>query len=182
MTLDPVRSDYLPLWKEVTTFQLGKQLRGEVMNQRFEAADALAAISDRQDRARRRARLPWWVYAGMFVLVAAGSAANDFVSVDGAKLIALLVLIAFVAILVITFATGSAPLGRLRGVQPRQSFVPRAFAAIAVLGGAVAWLVAHYGDRFTGHLGAYPNSVAGLLYGAVFTGLFALGQRLTTTK
>jgi hypothetical protein len=72
----------------------------------------------------------------MFVLVAAGSAANDFVSLGGARLIALLILIAFVAVLVATFATGSAPLGRWRGVQPRQSFGPRAFAAIAVLGGA----------------------------------------------
>jgi hypothetical protein len=89
--------------------------------------DTLARIRNDQDRARRNARLPWWVYAMMFVLVAAGSAANDF-SLGGARLIALLILIAFVAVLVATFATGSAPLSRWRGVQPRQSFAPRAFA------------------------------------------------------
>jgi hypothetical protein len=152
------------------------------MDEKLQAADALASIHDHQDRARRRARLPWWVYAAMFVLVAAGSAANDFVSLDGAKLIAMLVLIAFAATLVITLTTRSAPLSLLRGVQGRRSFVPRAFAAIAVLGAAAAWLLAHYGTRLTEHLGAHPNTVAGLLYGAVFTGLFALSQRLSATR
>jgi hypothetical protein len=116
------------------------------------------------------------------VLVAAGSAANDFVSLGGAKLIALLILIAFVAVLVATFATGSAPVSTLRGVQRRQSFIPRAFAVIAVLGGVLGWLVARYGGDLTAHLGSYPNTVAGLIYGAVFTGLFALSQRLSATR
>jgi hypothetical protein len=152
------------------------------MDDRLRAAEALAGIDQHRDHARRRARLPWWVYAAMFVLVAAGSAANDFVSLGGAKLIALLILIAFVAVLVATFATGSAPLSTWRGVQRRQSFMPRAFAVIAVLGGILGWLVARYGGDLTAHLGAYPNTVAGPIYGVVFTGLFALSQRLTTTR
>jgi hypothetical protein len=56
------------------------------------------------------------------------------------------------------------------------------FAVIAVLGGAAGWLVARHGAALTDHLGAYPNTVAGLLYGAVFTGLFALSQRLTVAR
>jgi hypothetical protein len=152
------------------------------MDERLHAAEALASIRDHQESARRRARLPWWVYAVMFVLVAAGSAANDFVSLSGAKLLALLVLMAFVAVLAVAFATRSAPLSSVRGVQPRQSFAPRAFVLIAVLGGVLGWLVAQYGAGLTDHLGAYPDTVAGLIYGAVFTGLFALSQRLTVTR
>ncbi len=111
----------------------------------------------------------------MFVLVAAGTAANDFVPLRGAKVIALRVLIAFAATMVVTLATGSAPLSSLRGVQPRRSFPPRAYAVIAVLGGAAGWLIARHGAAFTDHLG-------GFLYGAVFTGLFALSQRLTVGR
>lgn len=147
-----------------------------------QATRDLASIREHQEHARRRARLPGWVYAAMFVLVAAGGAANDLVSLTGAKLIALLVLIALVATLAVSFATGSAPLSSMRGVQPRQSFAPRAFVLIAVLGGAVGWLVAQYGTRLTDHLGAHPNTVAGLIYGAVFTGLFALSQRMTAGR
>ncbi|MFI6070122.1 hypothetical protein ACIA5C_00885 [Actinoplanes sp. NPDC051343] len=47
---------------------------------------------------------------------------------------------------------------------------------------ASGWLVARYGADLTTHLGAYPNTVAGLIYGVVFTGLFALSQRLSTTR
>ena len=152
------------------------------MNDRNQAADALGSIRDHEERARRHARLPWWVYAAMFVLVAAGGAVNDVVSLDGAKLIALLVLIALVAVLVITFATGTAPLAALRGVQPRQTFAPRAFAVVAVLGGVTAWLVAQYGASLENHLGAYPNTLLGLIYGAAFTALFALSQRLSSPR
>jgi hypothetical protein len=152
------------------------------MDDRLQAATDLANMRDHQERARRRARLPWWVYAAMFVLVAAGSAANDFVNLTGAKVIAVLVLIGFAAVLVVTFATGSAPLSAWRGVQPRQTFVPRAFAIVAVLGGAFGWLVAHYGSRLADHFGSHPNTVLGLIYGVVFTALFALSQRLSSTR
>ncbi|MFI6077166.1 hypothetical protein ACIA5C_37095 [Actinoplanes sp. NPDC051343] len=49
-------------------------------------------------------------------------------------------------------------------------------------GRLAGWLVAQYAASLTSHLGAYPNTVAGLLYGAVFTALFALSQRLISTR
>jgi hypothetical protein len=149
------------------------------MDERAEAAEALAAIRDHQDRARRRARLPRWYYAAMFVLIAAGGAANDFVTLAGAKLIALLVLVTLAGALALGFATGSSLLGTLRGVQPRPSTSSRT-SLLFVLGALVlAWALAHYASSATGHLGPHPNTVAGLILAAVFTALFALSQRPT---
>jgi hypothetical protein len=161
------------------------------MTQRDEqrqAAEALAAIRGHQERTRRAARLPWWVYAAMFVLTAGGTAANDFVGLNGAKLIAVLVLVALVVVLVITFAGRSAPLSRLRGVERRQSFVPWVFVVVAAIVGLGAWLISHYGTAFEGDvadavgLRDYPNTVTGVLYGAAFTALFALTQLLVAAS
>jgi hypothetical protein len=157
------------------------------MTQREEqrqAAEALATIRGHQERTRRAARLPWWVYAAMFVLTAGGTAANDLVGLSGAKLIAILVLVALVVVLVITFAGRSAPLSRLRGVERRQSFVPWVFVVVAVVAGLTAWLLSRYGTDFEGGIAGavgmrdYPNTVTGVLYGVVFTSLFALAQLL----
>jgi hypothetical protein len=157
-------------------------------NERRQAAEALATVRVHQERTRRAARLPWWVYAGMFVLSAGGTAANDFVGLSGAKLIAMVVLVALVIVLVITFAGRSAPLSRLRGVEPRQSFVPWVFGVLVIIVGLGAWLISRYGaglaDHVAGAVGLrdYPNTVTGVLYGAAFTLLFALTQLLVTAS
>jgi hypothetical protein len=157
-------------------------------DERRRAAQALAAVRTHQERARRAARLPWWGYAAMFVLSLAGSAANDFVDLGGAKLLAAVVVVLFAAVLGVTVLGRSAPLSRVRGVQRRQSFDPRAFAAVAVVGGAIAALVSHYGTGFAGAvadgvgLRQYPNTVTGVVYGAVFTALFALSRLLTASQ
>ena len=147
------------------------------MEDRRQAAEELAIIRDHQRSARQRARLPWWVYAAMFVLIAGVTALNDVVSLTGAKVIAVLVLVAFIAVMVITFATGQAPLSLFRGVQRRQVFAPRAFAVIAVLGGALGWLTLHY--LSSSHVSA---TELGLVFGALCTGLFALSQRLSANE
>jgi hypothetical protein len=155
-------------------------------NEQRQAAEALATIHAHQERTRRAARLPWWVYAAMFALSAGATAANDFVGLSGAKLIATLVLVAMVVVFAITFTGRSAPLSRLRGVQRRQSFIPSVFGAVAVVAGLVAWLISHYGtgiaDDTAGAVGLrdYPNTVTGVLYGAVFTALFGLSRLLST--
>jgi hypothetical protein len=147
-----------------------------------QAAAALATVRDHQERARRAARLPWWVYAAMFVLCVAGSAANDFVDLRGAKLIAVLVLVVLAVVFVTGSASGSSPLSRLRGVQPRKQLVPSVYGVVVIVGGVGGWLIARYGTGVAqgiGNaigLGDYPNTVAGVLYGAAFTALFALVQ------
>ena len=124
----------------------------------------------------------------MFVLSAGGTAVNDFVGLSGAKLIAILVLVALVVVLVVTFAGRSAPLSRLRGVQRRQTFVPQVFGVVAIIAGLGAWLISRYGagvaDDVAGALGLrdYPNTVTGVLYGAAFTALFALSQLLVAAS
>jgi len=149
-----------------------------------QAAEALATVRVHQERARRAARLPAWVYAGMFVLSAGVAAVNDFVGLSGARLIALLVMIALVVGLVTTFAGRSAPLSRLRGVQRQQPFVPPVFGFVVIVGGLGAWLLTHYGTGLADDIAdaaglrGYPNTVAGVLYGAAFTLLFALAQLL----
>jgi hypothetical protein len=154
-----------------------------------QAAEALAAVRTHQDRARRAARLPWWFYAGMFVLVAGSGAVNDFASLSGAKLIALLVLIATVATFGYTMLSGArgrteAPLDRVRGVQPRRRFVPWVFIVVLVIGGAAGTLISHYGAQiahgFAGAVGLskYPNTAAGLLLAAGAVAFLALGQTL----
>jgi hypothetical protein len=124
----------------------------------------------------------------MFVLSAGSAAADDFVSLSGAKLLAIVVVAALAVTLVVVFAGRSAPLSRVRGVQPRQVFVPRVFGAVVIVGGLGAWLISQYGAAVTHTVSAavglahYPNTVAGVLYGAGFTALFALSQLLTRTS
>lgn len=150
------------------------------------AAQALAAVQEHQDRARQAARLPWWVYPAIFVVSAGGGAANDFLSLGGAKLMAIIVLLVLVIVFVAGLANGSAPLSRVRGVQPRQSFEPRVFGALVIIGGVGAWLVSSYGAGITHTVATavglqqYPDTVAGVLYGIAFTALFALSQLLRT--
>ncbi len=158
------------------------------MDERQQAADALASIDAHQERTRRAARLPWWVYAAMFVLSAGGTAVNDFVGLSGAKLIAILVLVALVVVLAVTFAGRAAPLSRIRGVQRRQAFTPSVFGLMAIVAGVGAWLASRYGagagDDLAGALGLrdYPNTVTGVLYGAAFTLLFGLSQALVAAS
>ena len=93
-------------------------------------------------------------------------------------------LLVSVVVLVTGFASGSAPVSMVRGVQPRQSFDPRVFGAVVIVGGLGAWLIARYGTGFAHTvagavgLGRYPNTVAGVLFALVFTALFALSQAL----
>ncbi|GAB2842072.1 hypothetical protein GCM10027176_52470 [Actinoallomurus bryophytorum] len=153
-------------------------------DERRQAADALAMIDAHQERTRRAARLPWWVYAAMFVLTVGFTAANDFVGLSGAKLIATLVLVALVVVLITTFTSRSAPLSRLRGVQRQQSFVPSVFFVVAIVAGLGAWLLPRYGTGFADDvadavgLRDYPNTVTGVLLGGAVTALFALTQLL----
>jgi hypothetical protein len=158
------------------------------MDEQEKAAEALAMVRAHEERTRRAARLPWWVYAGMFVLSAGGTAANDFVDLDGAKLIAVLVLVALAVVLVTGFVGRSAPLSSVRGVQRRQSFSPQALLAVAIVAGLGAWLISRYGTGWAGGVAGavglrnYPDTVAGVLYGAAFTLLFALSQLLTAPR
>lgn len=155
-------------------------------DERRQAAEALATIGAHQERTRRAVRLPWWVYAAIFVLSAGGSAANDFVGLSGAKLLSALVLVGLAVVLVISLVSRSAPLSLVRGVQPRQSFVPWVFGAVAAVAVLGAWLIAHYGTGFANAIAGgvglrgYPNTVVGVLYGAAFTALFAATQLLVT--
>jgi hypothetical protein len=149
-----------------------------------QAAAALATVQAHQDRAQRAARLPWWIYLALFVFGVAGTAINDFITVSGAKLIAVLVLIALAVVLVVGIVSRSAPLSRLRGVQPRQTFVPAAFVVVLFVGGIGIALISQYGNGFAHSLAnaigldRYPNTVAGVIYAAAFTALFALSQLL----
>ncbi|WP_244223375.1 hypothetical protein [Amycolatopsis circi] len=146
------------------------------------AAEALAAVRSHQDRARRTARLPWWVYLLIFVVTAGFTAVNDFV--DGSKFVAVAVLGLLLVVFAVGARTRSAPLSRLRGVQQRQEFVPWVFGVVAVIGGVGAWLVSRYGTEAAAALADalglrdYPDTVAGVLFGIAFTLLFALSQAL----
>lgn len=150
------------------------------------AAETLATIRTHQERTRRAARVPLWMYVVMFVLAAGLTAISDFVGANGSEVPAIVVLILLVVTLLATFTGRSAPLSRLRGVQGRQSFEPRVFGAVLLVAGAGAWLVSRYGTAAVHDLaaavglGAYPNTVAGLLYGAAITVLFAAEQLLLT--
>ncbi|MEU4249946.1 hypothetical protein AB0F15_21305 [Amycolatopsis sp. NPDC026612] len=149
-----------------------------------QAVEALAAVRVHQDRTRRAARLPWWVYVAVFVLAAGGMALNDVISLSGAKLVAVLVLVVLAVVFATSRVNGPAPLGRVRGVQRRQSFVPWVFGVVAFVAGLGAWLISRYGGDVTRDLAdavglsGYPNTVGGVLYGAAFTALFALSQLL----
>lgn len=157
-------------------------------NERQQAAEALATVQAHQERTRRAARLPWWVYAAMFVVSAGSAALNDFISLSGAKLVAVLIMVALAVVFATSSADGSAPLSRVRGVQRRQSFVPWVFGLVAFVAGLGAWLISRYGTSVTTGvantvgLRDYPNTVAGVLYGAAFTALFALTQLLVTVS
>lgn len=152
---------------------------------REQAAAALAAIGAQQERTRRAARMPWWVYAAMFVLIAGVTALNDFVDLSGAKVIAVVVLVLFVVVIVSRFAIRSAPLSWVRGVQPQRAFVPWVFFVVMVAGVAGAWLTVRYGLGFAHSVGGaiglrgYPYTMMGILFGVVLTGVFALGHLLT---
>jgi hypothetical protein len=156
-------------------------------DQQRQAAEALATVREHQERTRRAGRLPWWVYAAMFVLTAAGTAAGDFVSLSGAKLIAVLVMVVLVLVLVTSVADRSALFSRVRGVQPRQQFIPWVFGVVLVVAGLGAWLISRYGSGFVSDVAGavglrdYPYTVTGILWGAAFTLLFALTRLLITT-
>jgi quinol-cytochrome oxidoreductase complex cytochrome b subunit len=144
------------------------------------ATEALTAVRAHQERTESAARVPWWFYLAMFALTTAVTGANDFVTQP--KVIAMVVLVALVVVLVVTFAGRSAPLSRLRGVQRRQRFHPRIFGITLVVGAVGAWLISQYGtavvNGIAGGLGlrGYPNTVLGVVYAAVFTALFAVVQ------
>ena len=95
-----------------------------------------------------------------------------------------MVLIVLAAVLAVTFAGRSAPLSRLRGVQRRQAFDPRLLGAALAVGAAGAWLIARYGAAVaTGvsdavGLHGYPDTVTGVLFGAAFTAVFGVFQRV----
>jgi hypothetical protein len=111
----------------------------------------------------------------LFVLTAAGTAASDFVSLSGAKLIAILVVVLLVVVLVTSIADRSAMFSRVRGVQPRQQFIPWVFGVVLIVVGLGAWLISRYGNGFVGDIADavglrnYPHTVAGILWGAAFT-------------
>lgn len=154
--------------------------------ERQQAEAALAAVGAQQERTRRAARMPWWVYAATFVLIAGGTALNDFLNLTGAKVLAGVVVALFIVVIVSRFATQSTgPLSWARGVQPRQAFVPWVFLAVVVVGGAGAWLSARYGLSFAHTVGGaiglpgYPYTMMGVLFGLVLTAVFALGHLLT---
>ena len=149
-------------------------------DQRRAAVEALESARAHQERTRRAARVPWWFYPVTFVVVCGACAANDVVSLSGAKLIAGLVLVAMIVVLAVTVLGRSAPLSRIRGVQGPQTFVPWLFGLVVVVVGIGGWLASRYGvtwvddvARATG-LGRYPNTVAGVLFGAAATALLAL--------
>src|SRR3569833_4127984 len=112
------------------------------------AAEALATVQRHQEQTRRAARIPIWFYAVMFVLIAAGGAVTDFITLTGAKVMAVLVMVVLVAVLVARFVTGKAPLDMARGVERRRQFSPRVYSAVLIAGVVCVLLVAQYGDRF----------------------------------
>lgn len=150
------------------------------MNEQRQAAEALATVQAHQNKARQAARVPWWTYVAMFVLCAGAVASTDFLTLSGAKFTAIVILVLLVLTLVLTFASRSAPLDRVRGVAPRRPFVPRIYGPMLLVDGVAIWLITRYGTGFAQRiadpigLSHYPNTVAGVLFGAVFTGLFAL--------
>jgi len=151
-----------------------------------QAREALAVMRTHQERTRRSALVPGWFYVAMFVFSVGATAANDFLDLTGTKVIAAVILVLLVATLVVRFVGGAAPLSLARGVAPRGSFAPRERIALLCAVAVIGWLIARYGEGI-GHtiasaLGVpgYPHAVTGVLYGALATGLFALGQRLVT--
>lgn len=69
-------------------------------------------------------------------------------------------------------------------MQRRQPFVPPVFGVVVIVASLGAWLISRYGPGFadgvarTVDLRNYPNTAAGVLFGAAFTALFALSQLL----
>lgn len=157
-------------------------------NEQRRAAEALASVREHQERTRRAARVPGWIYPAMFIWSAGALAANDFISVSGSKMVALVIMVALVATLVAGFVSGSAPLSRVRGVQRRQALGPRMFGLAIIVSGLGAWLIVRYGaglgESLAGAVGLahYPYTVTGVLYGAAFTALFGLEQFVVTAS
>ncbi|WP_216896314.1 hypothetical protein [Nocardia alni] len=155
---------------------------------RRQAEEALALMRTHQRRTRRATRVPGWYYAAIFVFSAGATAANDFVGIGGAKVIAAAILVALLATLVVRIAGRAAPLSLLRGVAPRQSMAPRDLIAMLFAVAVIGWLIARYGESLSHSIASalgvpgYPNTVAGVLYAAVATGLFALSQRVLTVE
>jgi hypothetical protein len=149
-----------------------------------QAADALATVERHQEQTRRAARVPVRFYAVMFVLIAAAGAVNDFITLTGAKVLAVLVMVVLVAVVVTRFVTGKAPLDMARGVERRRPFNPRVYSAVVIVGVALVVLIATYGtglvERITDAIGPghYPNTIVGVLFAIVLTGLYALYQVL----
>jgi hypothetical protein len=149
-----------------------------------QAQEALALMQAHQERTTRAARLPGGFYVAVFVFSAGATAANDFVGISGARVIAGAITVMLLAAVVVRLVGGAAPLSLARGVAATQSFAPRGKFALLFAVAVIGWLAARYGAGF-GHAIAsaigvpgYPNTVTGLLYGVVATGLFALSQRL----
>ncbi|WP_216892443.1 hypothetical protein [Nocardia alni] len=155
----------------------------EDQNQRH-AQEALALMTAHQERTRRAARVPGWFYVAMFVFSVAATAANDVVGIGGRKVIGAGVLVLLLATLTVRLFTRSAPLSLVRGVAPRQSSQPRVYIAVLFAAAVLGWLIVRYGTGLAHSLATalgvpgYPNTVAGLLYAAAATGLFALSQQL----
>ncbi|GAA3585815.1 hypothetical protein GCM10022222_83060 [Amycolatopsis ultiminotia] len=149
------------------------------------AAQALDVVRTNENRTRRAARLPWWVYAGTFVLVAVPLAAADFVDLTGTKAISAVVLALLVLALVAgLLGRGTAPLSRLRGVQARRQGSQQTFGLVVAIGALGTWLIISYGQSAGIDLAdaiglhGYRNTVTGVVFGAAFTLLFALSQFL----
>ncbi len=147
-----------------------------------QAADALAMVEQHQERTRQAGRVPWWAYLAMFLLTAGGIASTDFVDLTGVKAMAIVILVVGVVVVGLSVRSRSSLLSRMRGVQSRQEFVPRAFFVVAVLFGAAVWLLSSRGTAIGQHLADavglhnYPNTALGIVFGIAFTGLFALGR------
>ncbi|MBB4686811.1 hypothetical protein [Amycolatopsis jiangsuensis] len=152
-------------------------------DERQQATDALAEVRTHQSRAARAARLPWWVYAAMFVLAVVPLAADDFVDLGGTTAISAVVLGLLVLALVAgALGKGVAPLSRLRGVQARRQVSQERYGLVVAIGAAVTWLLVSQGPSLAAGLAdeiglhQYRNTVTGVLFGAVLTLLFAGSQ------
>ncbi len=153
-----------------------------------QAQEALALMQAHQERTTRAARVPGWFYVALFVFSAGATAANDFVDISGGKVIAAAIVVALLVAVVVRLAGGAAPLSLVRGVAPQQSFAPRDKIVFLFAAAVIGWLAARYGAGFGRAIASaigvpgYPNTVTGLLYGIVATGLFALSQRLVDRR
>lgn len=146
---------------------------------------ALEVAREHRRSASRAARMPWWVYAAVFVVVGGAAFAASALERGEAGLSAVIVLALFLVVFGLAVASRVAPLDRLRTVRRRARFEPVAFLVISVLGAAGLWIATRFGAAITnavaGAVGlqAHSGIVAGVLAGAAFTALFALGRGLS---